>query len=173
MQEKVLNRSLLVYHVTPHDQWADALAKPLSSVWFKALRYKLKVFNKFVLCNYLELKGWCWIQSDQWIQILAQWACEGANISLLIVCSDCQLGILLAVKSVIIDCNCNRSAYILYPCIHSFVIIIQSYSFSQFSLYHEFYYSTMSKHSTAHYNLTCSITRNIPLNSTRIMKCRN
>jgi len=51
IQEKVLNESLLVYHVPPHDQWGDALTKPLSSVWFKALRDKLKVFNKFVLCQ--------------------------------------------------------------------------------------------------------------------------
>lgn len=166
-----------MFHLMISGEMLSQSLCPLSGLKLSEISSKCSTSLSYV--NYLELKGGCWIQSDQWIQpsgptpCFSKWACAGDSISLLIVCSDCQLGMLLAVKSVIIDCNSNRSTYILYPCIHSFVIIIQSYSFSQFSLYHEFYYSTMSKHSTAHYNLTCSITRNIPLNSTRIMKCRN
>lgn len=46
VREKVLNKSLIVAHVSAQDQWADALTKPLTAVKFLPLRNKLRVVNK-------------------------------------------------------------------------------------------------------------------------------
>jgi len=52
VREKVLSKTLLVSHVPAHDQWADVLAKPLSTSRFTYLRDKLRVFD-----NTLCLRG--------------------------------------------------------------------------------------------------------------------
>ena len=49
VREKVLNKSLVVAHVSAQDQWADALTKPLSANKFLPLRSKLRVFDKHSL----------------------------------------------------------------------------------------------------------------------------
>ena len=46
VREKVLNKSLIVAHVSAQDQWADALTKPLTAMKFLPLRNKLRVVNK-------------------------------------------------------------------------------------------------------------------------------
>lgn len=47
VQEKILNKSLIVEHGTSLDQKADILAKALSPIHFSAFTHKLNVVDKF------------------------------------------------------------------------------------------------------------------------------
>nr|KYP43532.1 Copia protein [Cajanus cajan] len=43
VQEKVLSKQLLIYHIPALDQWADVLTKLLSTARFELIRGKLNV----------------------------------------------------------------------------------------------------------------------------------
>lgn len=60
VQEKVINKSLEVYHVPAQDEWVDGLTKALSPNIFTALRYKLSVFDKIALSHPPSLRGEYW-----------------------------------------------------------------------------------------------------------------
>ena len=57
VQEKLLSKQLLIYHIPDLDQWAEVLTKPLSPARFEFLRGKLNV-KVFLLKNLpLECEG--------------------------------------------------------------------------------------------------------------------